>query len=101
MYLDVIDAVSACVAILVNGDNGGVYNAANPETYCSIREMGEMVTKEFGQGKSKLIVDRSKDVGQYPPDNMLYLDVLPLQKIGWRALYSLKDMYKRMIEQME
>lgn len=97
MYLDTMDAVNAIIVVLLNGKNGQVYNAANPETYCSIREMAELVVKEFSDGKSKIIIDRSKDVGQYPPDNMLRLDVSALLELGWRPQYSLKEMYCRMI----
>ncbi len=100
MYLDTMDAVSAVFKVLFQGKSGTVYNAGNVENYCSIKEMAELVIREFGQGKSKLVIDRSKDVGQYPPDNMLFLDVSPLQELGWKAKYNLKDMYTRMIQGM-
>lgn len=98
MYLDTMDAVSAILAIMLKGKDGEVYNAGNKDTYSSIKEMAEFVIREFGNGKCKLVIDRSKDVGQYPPDNMLKLDVKPLMELGWHAHYDLKDMYKRMIE---
>lgn len=101
MYLDTMDAVSAVLAVLLRGESGQVYNAGNPANYSSIREMAELVIREFGQGTSKLVIDRSKDVGQYPPDNMLRLDVEPLQALGWSARYGLKDMYTRMLQAIE
>ena len=100
MYLDTMDAVSAVLTVLLKGESGQVYNAGNPSNYCSIKEMAELVIREFGNGSSKLVIDRSKDVGQYPPDNMLYLDVAPLQALGWNPLYDLKTMYERMINMM-
>lgn len=100
MYLDTMDAVSAVLTVLLKGEDGKVYNAGNKASYCSIREMAELVIREFGDDSSKLVIDRSKDVGQYPPDNMLYLDVAPLEDLGWRPLYDLKDMYTRMINTM-
>ena len=100
MYLDTMDAVSAVLTVLLKGESGQVYNAGNPSNYCSIKEMAELVIREFGNGSSKLVIDRSKDVGQYPPDNMLYLDVAPLQALGWNPLYDLKAMYERMINMM-
>lgn len=96
MYLDTMDAVSACLAILLNGESGQVYNAANPDTYCSIKDMAEMVLKEYGNEKCQVIIDESKNIGQYPPDNMLRLDVSLLQKLGWKPQYGLKEMYGRM-----
>ena len=98
MYLDTMDAVSAILTVLVKGKNGVVYNAANEENYCSIKKMAEMVINEFGNGNNKVIVDRDKDRGQYPPDNILKLDVTPLKNLGWKPVYGLKDMYKRMSE---
>lgn len=100
MYLDTLDAVAACFIVLLKGEIGGVYNAGNPETYCSVREMAELVIDEFGNGSSSLIIDHSKNKGQYPPDNMLFLNVKPLKDLGWLPHYNLKCMYKRMIDSM-
>ena len=98
MYLDTLDAVSACITVLLKGENGNVYNAGNPDTYCSIKEMAELVIKEFGKGKSSLIIDTSKNKGQYPPDTKLLLDIEPLKKLDWMPQYSLKQMYERMLK---
>ena len=44
-YLYTMDAVSAILTVLLKGEAGQAYNAANPETYCSVKEMAEMVAK--------------------------------------------------------
>lgn len=98
MYLDTMDAISAVLTVLLRGENAQVYNVGNPSTYCSIKEMAELVIREFGNGISNLRIDCSKDIGQYPPDNMLKLDVTPIQELGWFPKYSLKEMYIRMLE---
>lgn len=98
MYLDTMDAVSAILTVLLKGESGEVYNAGNPDTYSSIREMAELVIREFGKEQCKLVIDCSKNVGQYPPDNMLKLDISPLQKLGWKPQYDLKEMYIRMVK---
>ena len=98
MCLDTMDAVSAVLVVLFKGNNGQVYNAGNKENYVSVREMAELVIREFGCENSKLIIDKSRDVGQYPPDNMLRLDVSLLERLGWSPKYSLKNMYSRMME---
>lgn len=98
MCLDTIDAISAILVVLLKGESGQVYNAGNKDNYSSVREMAELVIREFGNGKSELVIDKTKDVGQYPPDNMLRLDVSKLEQLGWQAKYSLKDMYSRMME---
>lgn len=101
MYLDTMDAVKAVCAVLLRGKNGCVYNAANEDSYCSIREMAELVIQNFGTGHNGVRIDRSRNVGQYPPDNMLKLDVTPLKELGWKAQYSLPDMYQRMADDMK
>lgn len=101
MYLDTMDAVNAILIVLMKGKNGIVYNAANVDSYCSVREMAEMVVQKFGTGRNSVRIDRSGDVGQYPPDNMLKLDVTALVELGWKAQYGLLDMYQRMIDDME
>lgn len=96
MYLDTMDAVSAILTILIKGKNGEVYNAANENTYLSIKEMGELVIKSFGNGTGSLRIDTSKNNGQYPPEHMLNLDTSELTALGWKPKYDLTDMYHRM-----
>ena len=43
MYLYTADAVSALLTVLLDGEPGTAYNAANPATYTSVREMAELV----------------------------------------------------------
>jgi len=96
MYLDTIDAVSGILTILLKGQNGEIYNVAYEENYCSIKEMAELVISQFSQGELRLRIDKSKDVGQYPPPNMLKLDTTKLKNLGWKGQYDLINMYKRM-----
>ena len=98
MYLDTMDAISAILVVLFKGESGQVYNVGNKHNYSSIREMAELVINAFGNGKSELVIDKTKDIGQYPPDNMLRLDVSKLEELGWMPKYSLKDMYIRMMD---
>mgnify|MGYP002228044943 CR=1 FL=1 len=57
MYSYTADAVSAILTVLVAGENGVSYNVANPSTYSSIREMADMVYREFGTGDAHVIID--------------------------------------------
>ena len=47
-YLDISDAVSAILTVLLNGKIGEIYTAANEETYCSIYEMAKLVAEMNG-----------------------------------------------------
>ncbi len=102
MYLYTVDAVTALLTVLTNGVNGVAYNAANKETYCSIKEMADMVANAFGQGKSQVVISMP-DVpnASYNPVQCVYLDTTKLERIGWSAKFGLVEMYERMISCMK
>lgn len=98
-YLYTADAATAILAVLTNGEAGQVYNAANPETYCNIVEMAELVAEEISVGRSKVqIPDGKKHDHKFPPPHNLNLSVDKIGELGWKATYGLIDMYKRMLE---
>lgn len=101
MYIDTMDAVSATLLLLTEGESGQVYNVANDDNYCSIKEMAELVIAVFGNGTNSLRIDTSKNTGQYPAEHKLKLDVSKLKALGWEAQYDMKQMYRRMIEDMQ
>ena len=101
MYIDTMDAVSASLMVLLAGEAGEVYNAANEENYFTIREMAELVLAEFGNGKNSLKIDTTKNTGQYPKEHKLKLDISKLKALGWKPQYDLKQMYLRLKREME
>ena len=58
--------MSAILTVLVAGENGVSYNVANPSTYSSIREMADMVYREFGTGDAHVIIDVDPETRPYP-----------------------------------
>ena len=56
-YLYTEDAAEAILKVLIDGKPGEAYNAANEETYCSVYDMAQMVAKEFGQGRSRVVIE--------------------------------------------
>lgn len=100
-YCSVDDAVSAIATILARGESGVAYNVANPETFCTIREMAEMVVREFSGGRSKVVVEAS-DVernGYLPPFRMR-LNVDRLRSLGWEPRFVLKEMFRQVIKSL-
>lgn len=98
MYLYTADAVTAILMILLRGAPAAIYNAANPDTYCSVREMAQAVADTFGQGRVQVKTNCSADqVVKYPPDTFLYLDTQKLHGLGWAPTVSLMEMYERMM----
>lgn len=97
MYVHTFDAVAAIFTILGKGEAGSAYNVANTETYCSIKEMAEMVLSAFSNNKSRVIIEIDKNA-PYPPEHHLPLCTEKLEGLGWKARFSLKEMYSDLIE---
>ena len=98
MYLDTIDAATAILTVLLKGESGTAYNAANKETYCSVKEMAEFVAKNVAGGEIKVTINENVDnAKQFPPPHRLFLDVSRMEGLGWRAKTGLAEMYGRML----
>lgn len=101
-YLYTMDAVSAILTVLTKGEEGMAYNVGNPETYCSIKEMAEFVTKIYGKDNVEVIVSENMDKSKkFPPPHYYNLGVEKIKKLGWRPNKNLDDMYQRLIENIE
>ena len=101
-YLYTADAVSAIITVLLKGNTGEAYNAANEDTFCSIKEMAELVCKECADNKIRvdLQLDSQKSYG-YAPTLLLNLDTSKLRRLGWKAHYTLDEMFKRLCNSMK
>ena len=98
-YLYTADAVTSILAVLLKGENGEAYNAANEETYCSIRDMAELVAGMFNV---KVMIKNSEESSKlYPEESYMNLSVKKLNEILWQANFSLQEMFMRMQETME
>lgn len=100
-YLYTAQAVTAILCVLLCGEAGESYNAANEDTYCSIAEMGEMVAEEFGKGKIRVTFAENGDVSKYPETTFWKLSADKLMNLGWRPEKDLKYIFERMIEVMK
>ena len=101
-YLYTMDAVSAILTVLLKGETGQVYNAANPDTYCSIREMAEMVADLLGREEEVDVVVKpdSESLVKYPEKNMINMSTEKINALGWKPLINLPEMYLRMVQTM-
>lgn len=97
-YLYTADAVAAILAILLKGETGEAYNAANKETYCSIMEMAQLVAREIANDEIKVVIkENNNSKRKFPLPHKLNLDVSKLEKIGWSAEKGLREMYIRIL----
>lgn len=98
-YLYTADAVSAVLVSMIKAEPGQAYTIANPKTYCSIKEMAQLVADEIAHGQIKVMFDIVEDIEKLGYAQTLYmdLDVKKISGIGWRATTDLKTMFERMI----
>lgn len=99
-YLYVYDAVSAILLLLLKGKNGESYNVANEETYCSIKEMAQLVSNLFVEGKIRVIHEIDENIYErgYAPTLHMNLDTSKLKLLGWKATVDLKGMMCALID---
>lgn len=98
MYLYTMDAVSAILLLLIKGSRGKAFNVGNPQTYCSVKEMGILVTQHLAKEEISVITNVSDAEKIYPPDSFLNLDISKLELLGWNPSKNLSQMFKRMIQ---
>ncbi len=98
-YLYITDAVSAIFNILLKGENGQAYNAANEETYCSILEMANLASSLSKDGKTKVVFEFLDDsVTGYQAVKKVDLSSEKLRKLGWKPSVDLKSAFAKMIK---
>lgn len=103
-YLYLADACTAILTVMMRGKDGEAYNAANEGTWCSIRQMAEMVAGQVACGGIGVRVEPDRAVQTergYAPVLYMNLDTAKLQALGWKPEIDLPDMYRRMIACMQ
>lgn len=100
-YLYTVDAVTAILTILLKGEKGAVYNAADESTYCSIAEMAEKVAADGGIAVEYEIQPTAEN--GYPDTLYMDLDTTALKSLGWKPVGggTLVLLYQRMIENLK
>ena len=98
-YCYTTDAVRALLTLLLKGENGQVYNVANPDAGMTIREMAELVATEVAGGRVSVVVNIPDDIKKrgYAPESGYILNIDKIKLLGWYPRYNLAQMYERMI----
>lgn len=100
-YLYTADAATAIFMVLLRGENGEAYNAANESSYCSIYEMAQMVAAIDENSPIKVIVnEKNPDNFGYAPTLHMNLSTEKLQNLGWKPSINLKESFIRLISSM-
>lgn len=95
-FCETEDMVRGLLFVLLLGEEKGIYNIANPDTYCSIRQMAEQVCDHFKTGSEvRIKLDPSRG---YPPTTHLKLDTHKIQALGWQPQKDLMEMYESIMD---
>lgn len=97
-YLCTTDAVTAILGLLEQGAVGETYNVANEATYCSVKEMAELVAQTLGGGKISVHTGADSHCDLYCPAGCLNMSTEKLRALGWNPTIGLEEMYRRMVE---
>lgn len=97
-YLCTNDAATAILGLLERGTAGETYNVANEATYCSVKEMAELVAQTLGGGKIKVKTGNDSGGNLYRPAGCLNMSAAKLRALGWNPTIGLEEMYRRMVE---
>ena len=98
IYID--DAISAILTVLAKGQVGECYTAANPDTFCTIRETAEAIIHEIAHDKIKLVFELDPNAG-YAPNICLNLNVDKLKALGWEPKVGLVESYRKLIDSLK
>ncbi len=90
-YIAIDDAIDGLLTILYKGENGRSYNVANDETYCSIRDVAEIVARDIAQGKISVTINMAANGGKYPPTRTLRINSTKLKGLGWSPTIGLSE----------
>lgn len=96
-YCYLSDTVRALVLLLLRGENGAAYNIVNPQSTVTIAEMARLVADDIGGGLPVVVRPPKGDGPAYAPDTGMRLAAGKMMALGWRPVYGLADMYRRMI----
>lgn len=94
--VDIDDAVSGIFHILLKGENGEVYNLANPNNYMSIYSIASIVAEMAGVNVL-ISTGTEGEVRQFRPDNTLNLSIENLLKTGWYPFHSVKSIFTKAV----
>lgn len=93
-----LDAISAVFTVLFKGMGGEVYNATNPETFMTLRDLAQHLFDRFCP-ESKVVCDiqDEKKIGFLPCFSFVQ-DIRKLSELGWTIFKGLDDIYAVDIE---
>ncbi|MCM1272668.1 MAG: NAD-dependent epimerase/dehydratase family protein [Clostridium sp.] len=98
-YCYVADAASATVKLLLDGENGQVYNVASHSSDFMLKELAHMIAEYAGSRVQFELPDTLECAG-YSKATKAVLDTSRLKGLGWTSLYDMQTGLKRTMDIM-
>ena len=98
-YLDVDDAASAFLYILVNGESGNAYNLTNRDNAISVRDIATKLIA-LGGNKVELVFDIAEDIKAlgFRKEGVTLMDPSKLENLGWQPVYTFEDTLSKLLD---
>jgi len=95
-YIYIIDCVSANITILLNGENGNIYNISADIGNISIRDFSKIISNEFHVSLDISI--ESKNIDYFNPMKNALLNNKKLKDLGWNYMFTVTEAVKNIKE---
>lgn len=97
-YLYTADAATALLVAAAKGEAGQAYNAANDQTFCSVRHMAQLVAEHLGDGRCAVRFEIDPEAAKrFRKGSVLNLNTERLRALGWSPKADLVYMYDKMV----
>lgn len=96
------DAIDAYLKVILEGENGGVYNVCNVSQEISIKDLAEKVVEASNKKLEVKKVERKKEDVYLPSKiNRNIGDISKIKKLGWNPKVNILEGFRRTIKYME
>lgn len=96
----IVDATIGFFKILLEGKNGEAYNVANNKGVVSIIDLAKLLVSMYPEKKLKIVIEDKSYLPNRDIDSLsnYQVDANKLEKLGWKAKYTLKEGFKRVVD---
>lgn len=90
-----LDAVAAMFTVLFRGEAGQAYNATNPSTFLSVRDLADEVFQRFCPEIHTVYAQKNiRQEEGFLPHRSLLQDCSKLEKLGWKPRKGIEEIYR-------
>lgn len=97
-----LDAIAAILTVLFKGNKGEAYNASNPATFMTVKDMATILFAKFAP-TCKIVFEQGIDTSAmgFLPHRILQQDITKIRQLGWEPKTNLEDIYRIDIERLK